>query len=249
MSVAPAHSPDLATTRIGLIIPSVNATIEPEFYRVAPRGFSFHSVRIMLRETTPSGLRAMNQELDSALELLVSLAPSVIAYACTSGSFLEGPRGLEKLVAKLRAESACPVVATSAAMLDALRHLEISRLALATPYIDSVNEAERGFLEDSGFQVVACRGLGLSGTAIREVQPERVRALALEADHADAQALFISCTDLRALETVADLEKDLGKPVLTSNQVTLWALLRICGHDLGLPGLGRLLAGDLEAVS
>jgi maleate cis-trans isomerase len=149
------------------------------------------------------------------------------------------------LIAKLQAKAACPVVATSAAMVDALQHVEIRRLALATPYIDSVTEVEQRFLEESGFQVVACRGLGLSGDAIREVPPERVRDLALEVDHPDAQALFISCTDLRALEIVAGLEEALNKPVLTSNQVTLWALLRACGYVSKLPGLGRLLAQDL----
>ena len=234
-------SAEAPPTRVGLIIPSVNAVIEPEFYSVAPPGFSFHTVRIMLRETTPEGLRAMNRDLDVALELLASFSPDLAAYACTSGSFLDGPAGLETLLAELRARLQCPIVATSAAILEALRHLGIGRLALATPYIEAVNAAERSFLEASGFQVVACRGLGLSGSAIREVPPEEVRDFALGVDHPDAEALFISCTDLRAFECVAGLEETLGKPVLTSNQVTLWALLRACGYQAGLPGLGRLL--------
>lgn len=242
-------NPNMGGTRVGLVVPSVNATIEPEFYRIAPPGFSFHAARIMLRETTPDGLREMNQDLDRALDLLDSLSPAVIAYACTSGSFLDGAAGLEQLVAGIRARVNCPVVATSAAMTEAMRHLDISRVALATPYIDEVNKAEQRFLEDCGFHVVACRGLGLSGPAIREVQPERVRDLALEADRPEAQALFISCTDLRALETVALLEEMLGKPVLTSNQVTLWALLRACGHTSGVPGFGRLLEQNLAAAS
>jgi maleate cis-trans isomerase len=68
MSAAQPHNPNLAKTRVGLIVPSVNATIEPEFYWVAPHGFSFHTVRIMLRETTPDALRAMNRDLDAALD-------------------------------------------------------------------------------------------------------------------------------------------------------------------------------------
>ena len=68
MSEALPPNPNLGQTRIGLIVPSVNAVIEPEFYWVAPPGFSFHTARIMLRETTPDGLRAMNRDLDSAME-------------------------------------------------------------------------------------------------------------------------------------------------------------------------------------
>ncbi|MDP6709665.1 MAG: hypothetical protein QF893_25275 [Alphaproteobacteria bacterium] len=242
------RNPNLARNRVGLIIPSVNATTEAEFYWLAPEGFSFHTVRIMLRETTPEGLRRMNQDLDAAVDLLASLAPTVVAYACTSGSFLDGERGLEKLTADIGAKVDCPVIATSAAMVAALRSMAVGRVALVTPYLDIVNEAERAFLEACGFEVVSCGGMGLSGDAIREVPPEEVRDFALTLDRDDAEALFISCTDLRALETVEALEETLEKPVLTSNQVTLWALLRACGHAAPLAGAGRLLAAGAAAA-
>lgn len=241
MLMSLSRSPSPISTRIGLIIPSVNATIEPEFYRAAPPEFSFHSVRVMLRETTPTGLRTMNRDLAAAANLLASLSPAAVAYACTSGSFLDGPEALEKQTTELRAAVGCPVVATSAAMIDGLRSFGVQRLALATPYLDEVTELECRFLEACGFEVVSWRGLRLSGAAIREVPPERVYELAVEIDHPDAEALFVSCTDLRALEVVPALEETLGKPVMTSNQVTLWALLQTCGHGACLPGLGRLL--------
>ncbi len=236
------RNPRAGGRRVGLIVPSVNTTIEPEFAWAAPPGLSFHATRVMLRETTPEGLRAMNAELSAAARLVASVAPDVVAYACTSGSFLEGPAGLRRRVDELRAAVGCPVVATSAAMVDALRAVGAGRVALATPYLDELNEAERAFLEASGFKVVSVRGLGLSGAAIREVPPERVVALVEEADRPDADALFVSCTDLRALETVAHLEATLRKPVLTSNQVTLWAVLRTLGISTAVPGFGRLLA-------
>ncbi len=245
----PRHNPNLARNRVGLILPSVNATTEPEFYWLAPPGFSFHTARIMLRETTPDGLRRMNQDLDAAVDLLASLSPTVVAYACTSGSFLDGEKGLRKLTAEIGAKVDCPVVATSAALVEALRWLGIGRLTLVTPYLDVVTETEQSFLEACGFEVVAAAGMGLSGDAIREVPPERVHDFALALDHGDADAVFISCTDLRALETVPELEETLGKPVLTSNQVTLWALLRACGHRSPVAGAGRLLAAEAGAAS
>lgn len=227
---------------MGLIVPSVNAVIEPEFNRVAPPGFTFHATRVMLRETTPEGVRAMNREVEHAAALLATVAPDVLVYACTSGSFVDGWEALQRQMAGLAAQAGCPVVATSAAMVAALEHLGARRVALATPYLEPVNRLERAFLEERGFHVVACRGLGLSGQAIREVPPERAYALAVETNDPSADAVFVSCTDLRALEVVDALERALGKPVLTSNQVTLWALLRAAGWTGALEGYGRLLA-------
>jgi maleate cis-trans isomerase len=237
------RNPRLDGKRVGLIIPSVNATIEPEFAWVAQDGISFHAARIMLRETTPEGLRSMNEGVESAARLLASLSPDAVAYACTSGSFLEGRARLSAQIDAISNVVGCPVVATSAALIDALAALGIRRVALATPYLDAINRVERAFLEDHRVDVVSVRGLGLSGAAIREVAPETVLALACDADCEAAEAVFVSCTDLRALEVVDALEARLQKPVLTSNQVTLWGLLRTLGRETAIAGFGRLLAG------
>ena len=241
MTGAP-RNPRLDGAHVGLIIPSVNTTIEPEFAWVAPPGLSFHAARVMLRETTPEGLRAMNAEVDAAAHRIASATPDVVAYACTSGSFLEGIDGLRRQIDAIATVVHCPVVATSAALLESLEHRSIRRLALATPYLDAINRLEREFLERNGHAVISVEGLGLSGKAIREVKPETVFDLACRADRPEAQAVFISCTDLRALEVVAALEQRLRKPVLTSNQVTLWAILRALRLAPAVPGFGTLLA-------
>lgn len=235
------RNPRLDGARVGLIVPSVNATIEPEFAWSAPAGLSFHAARVMLRETTPEGLRAMNEGVAAAADLVASVSPDVVAYACTSGTFLEGLDGLRRLVATLEARVRCPVVATSAAMIDALRALGVRRVALATPYLPAVDDLERAFLSAQGFDVVSVRGLGLSGKTIREVAPERVHELACSADVPAADGVFVSCTDLRAMEAVERLEHTLGKPVVTSNQATLWAILRALGRTPDVAGFGRLL--------
>lgn len=239
--------PDTATPsarrrRVGLIVPSVNAVIEPDFAAVRLSGISFHATRVMLRETTPDGLRAMNAGVEAAAELIASVTPDVVAFACTSGTFIDGEAGLARQTAAIEAIVGCPVVATSRCIIDAFAHLGLTRIALATPYLDAINDAERAFLEGHGLSVVSMRGLGLSGKAIREVAPERVAALVRETDTAESEAVFVSCTDFRAMEIAAALEQELGKPVLTSNQVTLWGVLRALGLPLSLTGYGRLLA-------
>jgi maleate isomerase len=235
------RNPRLDGRRVGLIIPSVNTTIEPELAWIAPAGISFHAARVMLRETTPEGLRAMNADVGAASALIASITPDVVAYACTSGSFLEGSAGLARQIAEIGAVVGCPVVATSAALVDGLAAVGAKRVALATPYLDAVNRIERRFLEENGYDVVAVEGLGLSGKAIREVQPDAVIDLVRRTDRAEADAIFVSCTDFRALEVAGELERALGKPVLTSNQVTLWAILRALGTPPSIPGFGRLL--------
>jgi maleate isomerase len=237
----PGRNPRLDGRRVGLIVPSVNATIEPELAWIAPPGLSFHAARVMLRETTEDGLRAMNADLGAAASLIASVSPDVVAYACTSGSFVEGTTGLQRQIDAIAAIVGCPVVATSAALIAALQALAVKRVALATPYLDSINRVEQRFLEENGIEVVAVEGLGLSGKAIREVPPETVIDLVRRVDRAAADAVFVSCTDFRGLEVAAELERLLGKPVLTSNQVTLWAILRALGVQPRIAGFGRLL--------
>ncbi|MGE0847153.1 MAG: aspartate/glutamate racemase family protein [Flavobacteriaceae bacterium] len=228
--------------RVGLVVPSVNAVVEPDFAWAAPPGVTFHATRVPLSATTPEGLREMNRSVAAAAGLLAHLTPDLIAYACTSGSFVDGEAGLRAQTAQIADIAGCPVVTTSGAIIDAFGFLGIGRVALATPYRDEVNEAERAFFAGHGIDVLSVVGLGLSGQAIREVTPERVVELAHEADTPDSEALFLSCTDLRALEVVDRLEQELGKPVLSSNQVTLWGILRALGEPTRFSGLGRLLA-------
>jgi maleate isomerase len=235
-------NPHLDGAKVGLILPSVNTTTEPEFVWAAPPGISFHATRVFMNVTTPEALRSMNKEVRRAAELLATLSPHVVAYACTAGSFVDGPEATAALLAEMREIVGCPVVATSAAMVAALRHLGVTRMALATPYPQDVTEFERQFFLASGFDVRACECLGRSGADVRPTTFEEIMELVRRVDRPDAQAIFVSCTDLRAFEMVELLESELGKPVLTSNQVTLWAILQVLRHGRPLSGHGRLLA-------
>jgi maleate isomerase len=194
--------------------------------------------------TTPEALRAMNAEVRQGARLLATLSPDVVAYACTAGSFVDGPDATRALLQDLGLIVKCPVVATSATMVEAIRSLGVSRVGLATPYPKDVTEAERRYLVESGFDVVSCQGLGRSGAAVRPTTSEEIIALVRKADAPEAQALFVSCTDLRALEIVHELERQVGKPVLTSNQVTLWGILRALNLGASIPGFGRLLGSE-----
>ncbi|MBJ3778875.1 maleate cis-trans isomerase family protein [Acuticoccus mangrovi] len=235
-------NPYLGGARVGVILPSLNSTTEADFAWLAPRGISFHAARIPFTRTTAEDLAAMNRGVADAARLLATIPPDLVAYACTSGSFVGGVAAGEALAAEIAAITQCPVVTTSGAMVAALKSLGISRLALATPYIEAVTASEADFLRDTGVDVVATACLGLIGPTVRDTTRERIVAVARAADRPEAEAVFVSCTDLRAFEAVAEMEEALGKPVLTSNQVTLWGILERLGHPAAVPGAGRLLA-------
>jgi len=235
-------NPYLDGAKVGLIVPSVNTTTEPEFAWIAPPGISFHAARVFMDVTTPEALRAMNREVRRAAELLATLSPDVVAYACTAGSFVDGPHAMRALLVKIHEIVRCPVVATAAAAIAALRRLDVVRMALATPYPRDVTDCERRFFVASGFDVVSCDYLGRSGASVRPTSFDEIIALVRRVDRPEVQAIFISCTDLRVLELVDVLEQELSKPVLTSNQVTLWAILEALGRRGPVHGYGRLLA-------
>ena len=228
--------------RVGIILPSTNTTLEPDYAWVSPADISFHVTRVPLFSTTPEGLREMNNGIKDAAGLLSHFAPDLVAFACTSGSFIDGLQGLKSQIDMITGICNCPVVATSQAIIDAFRHLNIRNIALATPYVDSVNELEQQFFESNELRITSMRGLGLSGAAIGYVTPDEVVQLARAVDSPDAEAIFLSCTDMRAIEVLDALEQELGKPVLSSNQVSLWSILRSLDKPLNYQGFGSLLS-------
>jgi maleate isomerase len=166
---------------------------------------------------------------------VLAVSPLVTAYACTSGSFIGGLVGEAALVAAMEDAGAPAAVTTSGALLIALRQLRITRIAAVTPYTEDLNEGLDGYLAEAGVEVVASAGLGLS-SEIWTVPYETTSDLVRDTDTPDAQAVFVSCTNLPTYDVIAKLEADLGKPVLTANQVTMWAALTIAGRNAVGPG-------------
>ena len=234
--------------RIGLLVPSTNTTIEMEFHHMVPEGISVHSTRLYQEETDDPAKKVatilgMHARLEAGVHELVSLGPSVIAYGCTAGSFLNGVVEDQEMCARLAIQAGVPFVTTSSAVAEALRHMGIRRLSMATPYIDEVNQHEKEYLaEAAGVDVVAMKGLGLVGNLPKgRLESEVASDLAHEVDRPDAEAIFISCTNIRTIEIIAPLERALGKPVITSNQATLWSALRRARYADPLRGFGQLL--------
>jgi len=226
--------------RVGLLLPSSNTTMEPDFYRMAPEGVTIHFARMMLRSVTVEGLEEMSWEATKAAGLLATAGVGVIVYGCTSGSLLKGIEWERSLVSRIMDETGILTVSTAGAVVEGLRSLGIRRVSVVTPYTEDINLLERRFLETHGFVVEDIQGLGLADNLeIAAVGPERVMEL-VEEVVGDSDGVFISCTNLPVVPLIGELESRLSRPVVTSNQASIWAALRVLRHR-GVDGYGKLL--------
>ncbi len=230
--------------RIGLIVPSSNTTMESEFWKLVPEGVTIHTSRIRLVEVIPKALRDMATESLKAAEDLATAEVDIIVYGCTTGSLLEGIEWEQKLRTSIEEQTGIKTITTALAVIEALHALNISKLVVATPYIEELNQLERKFLEDSGFRVLNIKGLNIiKNTDIGSQPPWTAYRLVREVYVPEADGVFISCTNFRTIEIIELLEKDLKRPVISSNTASLWLALRKLGISPNIKGFGRLLGG------
>lgn len=229
--------------KLGLILPSSNTTTEPDFHRVLPDNVSLHTSRIWVVDVTHDGLEEMNRDAELAAKYVGTTEPHAIAYACTSGSFIGGPGYDQALLARISAEAGgVASVGTSPSMVEALRTVGVTRVAVVTPYTDTINEGLTTFLTAHGFDVATMAGQQIvSNLEIGDQSPEAILAFARANLDPSAEGYFLSCTNWRSMEIVDQLERESGKPVVTSNQATVWAALRALAVSEPIDGYGRLL--------
>ena len=231
-------SPPLQQAGIGVVVP-YDFALDRELWRWLPNDVSLHITRLPYAPMPATMEMAVHiSDPEHAAQCVTDVSavgPLVTAYACTSGSFVGGPLAEQALVEAMLAAGSPLALTTSGALLSALRYLGYTRIATATPYTADLTVGLTAFLGESGIEVTAAAGLGLTSdiwTVPHDVTAQLVR----ETDTADAQAVFISCTNLPTYDVIAELEAELGKPVLTANQVTMWHSLSLIGRKSVGPG-------------
>jgi len=229
--------------KFGFMIPCTDTVLESDAYRIVPNGVSVHFTRMMLREVTPEALQEMAMEIEKAAMLLYMAEVDVIAFGCTSGSLIMGPEYDKDIIKRIL--SIAPKVkatTTATAVINALNELDLKRIVVLTPYINEVNEKEKEFLEAHNFNVLNIKGLGISkDVEISKVSPESIYRLAKAINIPEADGIFISCTNFRSTEIIDVLEKDLKKPIVTSNQATIWDMLKKANIKDEIEGFGKLM--------
>ena len=228
--------------RIGILVPASDTTCENEFRKMAPEGVSIHVSRMAFPGTnTPEALSRLIDEAEKAAKLLIPAFVNAIAFCCTSGSFIKGPGYDQEIIRRIKRVFPGTVTTTTTSVIEAFKALDIKRVAVASPYIDEINQALKRYLESVGIEVVSIKGLGIvKDTEVGKLTPEVAYELAKKIDRPEAQAVFISCTNFRSLEVIDILEKDLEKPVVTSNQATMWNLLRLLDIHGSIKRYGEL---------
>jgi maleate isomerase len=193
---------------------------------MAPRGVTVHTARMRLSKVTPEALILMAEDTERAAGLLADAGVDIIVYGCTTGSLVGGVEWEEGLVGRIEKETGIPAVSTGSSVVEALRSFGARRIGVATPYSEELNGLEKSFLEDLGFQVTVIRGLGLlDNLDIGRVRRGTLETITREVA-GDADAVFISCTNLPAVGLIEEFEEEFSRPVVTSNQASMWAALR-----------------------
>jgi len=227
-------------TSIGLIIPSSNRLTEPQFNAYAPAGVGIHVTRLRMTGKFRKPLAELKRPLTEAAEALSDVKPGVIVFHCTANSMESGLAHEKAIVDIVESASGCPTITTAQAITQAFDRFSVKKLVLISPYVKATNQLEVNYLNESGYTVLHELGLGLETHAYSAVTPQEWRNIVKENTRADADGYFLSCTNTRMIEAIADLERDLDKPVINSNQATLWVCLKKLGIAHSDPKLGRL---------
>lgn len=230
--------------KIGLLVLATNTTMEPEFYRMAPEGVSIHTARMfMAKETlTPKVLAALSKKAVKAAKEVSQANVDVVVFGCTGGSFIKGVDYNLHLTKMVEEAVNIPTITASTAVINALRKLGVKKVSVATPYPDFLNRKVVEFLEQNRLTVTDIKGLQI--TELRDLgrkPPEVAYKLVKKLNLDNADAVLISCTDFRTIEIISKLENDTGKPVVTSNQATMWEALNKVGMKEKIENYGRLL--------
>ncbi len=227
---------------IGLVAP-FDFALDDECRRWLPDGtpmFVTRTPELESAEVTVELAKEVSSELAvaPAVKSLLAVEPAAVGYACTSGSFIDGVEGEERLQQTMITAGAPTAVTTSGALVQALSSLNVKKIGIVTPYNHDLSQLLVDYLREAGVEVATGGYLGMERDIAR-ISPDAIRRLAESIDRPDIEAIFFSCTNLHTYDIIEELETRLSKPALSANQVTIWAALRAGG--LPLPDVNQRL--------
>jgi maleate isomerase len=236
--------------KFGVLGPSTNTIVQPDFEMMRPIGVTNHYSRIFTpnakavsNETFSAGINVIGQNVLDAVRSVMTSEPDYLVMGMSAITFYRGRAGADAFQAKVEAESGVGVSIGSHSCTAALKaYGGIKRIAFISPYYPVANQEVARYFTDSGFEVV--RDIYLeckSWTAIAEVPPEVLQPKLNELDGRDVDAIIQVGTNLSMVRLAAAAELWLGKPVIAINTATYWHALRNSGIMDKIAGFGRLL--------
>ncbi len=230
-------------TKIGFIVPWNNTVVEPELYSVVPEGVSFHFTKIIFGRPQDG----TNQDADGqATEALVLGSMDVIVYACLVTSLFEASDWEQTTTER----TGIPAVTAANAVKEALRAVGARSVALVCHYPEDKFDLLRKSFKADGFNVVSIESASVADNKrVNLISTEEVYRLARLADKPEADAICVLATDLRSFPVIQQLEADLHKPVVTTNQAILWRSLQLAKVDAAIQDHGVLLTGGARELT
>jgi len=233
-----------STPVLGMIFPPLNYPVPPEATRLYPSGIKFLAKGVGLDGMTPEGYdKAIPKVLPAAMELAKEGA-TAISVMGTSLTFYKGAAFNAELTQAIKKATGLPTTTMSTGIVEGLQAAKARRVAVATAYIDEVTRRLKVFLEESGFEVVAAKGLGYERIPEGAVTPDSLLAFSAGVFEGATRAdsLLISCGALKTIDLVVPLEQRCKVPVVSSTPHALWSGVRLAGLSGRVQGFGTVLA-------
>jgi maleate isomerase len=230
------------THRLGLLTPSSNTTQEPEFSAALPPSISLHTARVAYRDITPQEQMRCVLELEAESRKLADADVGAIVFAATAPTLAKGKGYDRELIKRMEDASGRPATTAATAFVEALTRLGVRNVAIGAPWSKTMDRPMVEFMKMSGFTVVHSEVLGfVASIELGRVGAEEAYKLGRRTDRPEAEAILMPGGNWPAMSIVERLERQLGKPVLANNSVSLWAGLRLLKHTGSIPGYGMLL--------
>ncbi len=228
--------------RVGMLIPSSNTSIEREYPRWMPRSLSFHFARLTMTRLDAEGMAEQLADMRRAVTSLADARVEAVLLCQTAASYWMGQAWDSEIRAQMADWSKATAMTAAQTVLDALAALRATRIGFAAPFPEEIGQASLRYLEANGIRIRATRFGGYRDNfAIAEIPPADVIELACGADHPEAQAVLLPGGNMPCLDVADAIEARIGKPVISTNQAGMWALLERFGLPDRIEGAGTLL--------
>lgn len=234
--------------RIGALIPCTNAMIEIEFNRVLPKSYQLHVGRLRMGPISHEGWRMQDADIDYQAGLLGTVDVKFVVLAQTNASFF-APGYDAAVIERIERHANAPASTCGLLTALAVKALGAARIAFISPYSDELNELGRRYYRaEHGLDVVSVETYGQpeSSAAVNAMRPEAATEALRRADRPGVEAFVVAGGALPTLHLLDAWEAELGRPVVTTNQVAMWAIFGALGNGETLPGYGRLLSERLH---
>jgi maleate isomerase len=235
--------------KLGVLGPSTNTVVEPDFYMMAPPGVTMHYGRIYIADQRlgsdaefQSLLEQVRGSIEQTVREVMTCAPDYLVMGMSAETFSGGKEGNEEFTRRIREWSGLGVSTGADACRRALDLFNAKRLGIVTPYQPIGDASVRTFFREVGYDVVALEGLKCpSAVAIAQVTEDELRRAILAVNTPDVEAIVQCGTNLSMVRLADEAERWLGKPVIAINAATFWHALRANGINDRMPGFGALL--------